>query len=146
MLAREVEHPNHDDALVISARIANTRVKRIMVDTGSSANVLYFDAFQKLGLTIKDLTPSQSTLIGFTGDSVLSLGTTTIPVTLGEVPQVKMVMVTFMVVELPSAYNAILGRPTLKKFRAVISIYHRAIKFPTQEGVGEAKSDPRESR
>ncbi|RWW12625.1 hypothetical protein GW17_00023700 [Ensete ventricosum] len=45
------EYPNHDDALVISTRMANAHVKRVMIDTGSLANILYLDAFQKLGLT-----------------------------------------------------------------------------------------------
>nr|XP_009388013.1 PREDICTED: uncharacterized protein LOC103974842 [Musa acuminata subsp. malaccensis] len=49
--ARTSEQAEHDDALVVSARIANAQVRRIMVDTGSSADILYYDAFQKLGLS-----------------------------------------------------------------------------------------------
>ncbi|XP_065004121.1 uncharacterized protein LOC135636360 [Musa acuminata AAA Group] len=56
--AEEVERSYHDDALVISIRIANARVKRVMVDTGSSANVLYLDDFKKLSLIKEDLTAS----------------------------------------------------------------------------------------
>ncbi|XP_064937458.1 uncharacterized protein LOC135589079 [Musa acuminata AAA Group] len=67
--AKEVERSHHDDALVISIQVANARVKRVMVDTGSSADILYFDAFKKLGLTERDLTPMASTLKGFIGDS-----------------------------------------------------------------------------
>ncbi|RRT55634.1 hypothetical protein B296_00024561 [Ensete ventricosum] len=47
---------------------------------------------------------------------------------------------------LPSAYNAIIGRPTLNRFKAVVSTYHRLLKFPTRTGVGEVRSDPREFR
>ncbi|RZS14571.1 hypothetical protein BHM03_00046269 [Ensete ventricosum] len=56
------EHSPHDDALVISLRMANAYVKRVMIDTGSSADILYFDAFQRLGLTDRDLAPLTSTL------------------------------------------------------------------------------------
>nr|XP_009418853.1 PREDICTED: uncharacterized protein LOC103998947 [Musa acuminata subsp. malaccensis] len=113
-----------------------------MVDTGSSADILYFDAFQKLGLAKEDLTPMPLALTGFTGDSILPLDTVILPVILGEEPRSKNVMMTFIVVEFPSVYNAILGRPTVNKFRAVISTYHRAIKFPTRARVGEVRSAP----
>lgn len=43
--AGETEYPEHDDVLVISTKITNARVKRIIVDIGSSVDVLYFDAF-----------------------------------------------------------------------------------------------------
>ncbi|XP_009396745.1 uncharacterized protein LOC103981730 [Musa acuminata AAA Group] len=117
-----------------------------MVDTKSSADVLYLDAFKKIGLTNEDLTLMASALIGFTGDSVSLLGTTILPVTIGEEPRAKTMMTTFMVVDLPSAYNVILGCPTLNKLKAMVSTYHRAIKILTLVGVGVSRSDPRESR
>ncbi|XP_064937297.1 uncharacterized protein LOC135588878 [Musa acuminata AAA Group] len=138
--------PEHDDALVISARVANAQVKRIMVDTGSSADILYFDAFQKLGLAKESMRPMGSALTGFTGDSISPLGAITLPLTLGIPPRSKTVMTTFLVVDLPTAYNAILGRPTLNKVRAVVSTYYQTIKFPTHAGVGEVIGSPRESR
>ncbi|RWW52500.1 hypothetical protein BHE74_00041079 [Ensete ventricosum] len=144
--SREEEYLDHDDALVISTRIANARVKRIMVDTGSSTDILYFDVFQKLGLIDKDLVPMISTLIGFTRDTIAPLGITTLPLTVGEELRTKTMMVSFMVVKVPSAYNAIIGRPTLNRLRATISTYHRTMKFPTSAGVSEARSDPQESR
>ena len=88
-----------------------------------------------------------SALTGFMGDSISSpLGTTVLPITVGEERRSKIVMTTFMVVDLPSAYNIILGCPTLNKIRAVVSTYHRTIKFPTSVGIGEAQSDLGESR
>ncbi|XP_065015469.1 uncharacterized protein LOC135642917 [Musa acuminata AAA Group] len=140
------ERPNHDDALVISARVANAQMRRIMVDTGSSANILYFGAFQKLGLARENLSPICSALTGFTGDSISPLGAITLPLTVGTSPRSNTVMTTFLVVDLPTAYNAILGRPTLNKVRAIVSTYYRTVKFPTREGVGEVTGSPRESR
>ncbi|RWW58154.1 hypothetical protein BHE74_00035011 [Ensete ventricosum] len=140
------KHQSHDDVLVISTRMTNAYVKRVMIDTGSSTNILYFDAFQRLGLTDRDLAALTSTLTGFTGDSVSPLGVTTIPVTFGGEPKSKTLMVSFIVVKLLSTYNAIIGRPTLNRLRVVVSTYHRILKFPTRAGVDEVRSDPRESR
>nr|XP_009402046.1 PREDICTED: uncharacterized protein LOC103985918 [Musa acuminata subsp. malaccensis] len=112
-----------------------------MIDTGSSTDVLYLDAFQKLGLTKESLKPICSALTGFTGNSVSPL-----PLTLGTPPRTKTVMSTFLVADLPTAYNAILGRPTLNKIRAVVSTYHQTIKFPTHVGTGEVWGRPQESR
>ncbi|RRT66475.1 hypothetical protein B296_00014700 [Ensete ventricosum] len=101
-------YPDYDDALVISAQIANARVKRVMVDTGR-----------------------------FTGDSISPAGKVVLLVTIGEELRSKILLVSFIVVALPSAYNAIIGRPTLNKLRVVVSTYHRIMKFLTRAGVGE---------
>ncbi|RWV78502.1 hypothetical protein GW17_00060532 [Ensete ventricosum] len=97
----EEEYPDHDDALVIPARMTNARDRQIMVDTGSSIDILYFHTFQKLGMTDGDLIPITSTLIGFTKDAIAFLGVTTLPVTIGEEPRTKTLMVLFMVAKLP---------------------------------------------
>ncbi|RRT75609.1 hypothetical protein B296_00019444, partial [Ensete ventricosum] len=74
------------------------------------------------------------------------MGTTTISVTFGGEPRSKTLLVSFMVVKLPSAYNTIIGCPTLNRLRTVVSTYHRVLKFPSRARVGEVRSDPRESR
>nr|XP_009395666.1 PREDICTED: uncharacterized protein LOC103980864 [Musa acuminata subsp. malaccensis] len=141
----EVEHSHHDNALVISIRIANAWVKTVMIDTGSSANVLYLNTFKKLSLSNEDLTPMNLALAGFTRDSISLLETTVLLVTIGEEPKAKMTMTTFTVVDLPSAYNVILDHPALNKLKAVVSTYHQAIKFSTLVGVEESRRDPGES-
>ncbi|RZR94509.1 hypothetical protein BHM03_00023218 [Ensete ventricosum] len=47
----ESEYPYHGDALVVMTRIANTCIRRIMIDTRSSVDTLYLNAFHKLGMT-----------------------------------------------------------------------------------------------
>ncbi|RZR86748.1 hypothetical protein BHM03_00014003 [Ensete ventricosum] len=94
----ETEYPDHNDALVVLVCIANAKVKRVMIDTRSSINVLYFDVFHKLGLTTIDLSPMSTTLIGFTGDFIAPLGMIILLVIIEQEPRSKTMMVTFMVV------------------------------------------------
>ena len=69
------------------------------------------------------------------------LGAVTLPMTVRDYPQQITKDVTFLVVDCSSAYNAILGHPTLNSWRAVTSTYHLMIKFPTEYGVGEVRGD-----
>ena len=52
----------------------------------------------------------------------------------------------FLVVDAPSAYNMLLGRPSLNAVRAIPSAYHMMIKFPTTNGVGMVRGDQRLAR
>ncbi|KAL0455314.1 UNVERIFIED_CONTAM: hypothetical protein Slati_0870600 [Sesamum latifolium] len=69
-----------------------------------------------------------------------------LPLTLGTIPLRKSCLLKFLVVDIPSAYNVILGRPTLNAFRVIISTYHIKIKFPIIRGVGEAQTDALQER
>ncbi|XP_019178823.1 PREDICTED: uncharacterized protein LOC109173956 [Ipomoea nil] len=71
------------EALVVTIDIMGTDVQRVMVDTGSSVNVLYMDVFQKLKLEPIELTPIGTPLSGFTGDTIHPEGKITLPVEIG---------------------------------------------------------------
>ena len=49
--------------------------------------------------------------------------------------------VDFLVVDCPTSYNVIIGRPTLNKWKAATSTYYLKVKFPTDEGIREVKGD-----
>ena len=61
----------HDDALVVTARISGFLVKRVMVDQGSGADVMYPDLFRGLGLRKEDPVKHTSPLVGFDGKVVI---------------------------------------------------------------------------
>ena len=44
-------------------------------------------------------------------------------------------------VDSPSSYNVIIGRPTLNRWKVATSTYCLKVKFPTEQGVGEIKGD-----
>ncbi|GFS41689.1 hypothetical protein Acr_00g0075810 [Actinidia rufa] len=50
-------HLPHDDALVVSAVIANFNVQRILIDNGSSADILFISAFEKMKIGLDKLHP-----------------------------------------------------------------------------------------
>ena len=47
----------------------------------------------------------------------------------------------FLIVDCPSTYNIILGRPALNRLRVIMSTYHLKVKFPTAHGIGEIRGD-----
>ena len=55
----------HDDPMIILAVIVNTEIKKVFIDQGSSANIIFQDKFDKLGLKNSDLQTYKEELIGF---------------------------------------------------------------------------------
>ena len=67
--ARGVKQP-HDDPLVIMIMIEGFNTRRVLVDNGSSMDIIYLSAFQQLKVDPKRLRPFESPLISFSGDKV----------------------------------------------------------------------------
>uniref|UniRef100_A0A2N9H5N1 Integrase catalytic domain-containing protein n=1 Tax=Fagus sylvatica TaxID=28930 RepID=A0A2N9H5N1_FAGSY len=105
-------HQPHDDALVITINIAGFTTRRVMVDNGSSADILYLPAYQQMQLDKDKLRPMDAPLVGFTGDKICPVGIVTLPNN---------------------------GRYSPKD--AVTSTYHLLLKFPTEHGIGEVRGD-----
>ena len=139
------QHP-HDDPLVIRAIVANTTVHRVLVDNGSLADIIFASAFDKMGTGREKLEPVSSHLRGFSGEKVLPLGSIQPVLTLGEPPYQATTTTRFLIVDAPSAYNMLLGRPSLNAIKAIPSAYHMVIKFPTINGAGTVRGDQRVAR
>jgi hypothetical protein len=131
----------HNDALVITLTVANHVVHRILVDNGSSTDVLYWPMLQQMKINRDMMKLIHTPLVGFARERVQRMGVVTLPVTTGTSPRQAIVMTDFLIVDWPSAYNTIIGRPTLNKLRAITSTHHLKMKIPTDNGVGEVKGD-----
>ena len=137
---RRLHHP-HDDALVVSLQIGDYNMHRVLVNNGSSTDILYYLAFQQMRIDRERLTSTNAPFVGYGGTKVFPLGAITLSVTTGDYPQQITREVTFLVVDCSSAYNAILGRPILNSWKAVTSTYHLMIKFLTDYRVGELRGN-----
>ncbi|KAK3030287.1 hypothetical protein RJ639_039870 [Escallonia herrerae] len=131
----------HDDPIVIMIKAGNFDVKHVLVDNGSFAKVLFYDAFKKTKIPTDRLRKMDTPLYGFSNHPVLVKGIIALPVAIGTPPTQANFMFDFVVVKVPSAYNAILGRPTLNQLQAVVSTYHLKMKFPTEYVIGKVKGD-----
>ena len=137
---RRLHHP-HDDALVVSVRVGDYNMHRMLVDDGSSADILYYPTFQQMGIDRARLIQTNAPLVGFRGTRVLPLGAITLSVTVGDYPKQITKDVTFLMVDCSFAYNGILERPMLNSWKAATLTYHLMIKFPTEYGIGELRRD-----
>ncbi|KAJ9544140.1 hypothetical protein OSB04_023847 [Centaurea solstitialis] len=114
-------HHKHHDALVIQLTIGNYTLK-------------------VMGIERSEIIQRNTTLIGFNGDPMNTLGEIILPIfAKGINKQTK-----FNVIDCQSAYNVILGRPWIHEMKAVPSTYHQKIKFPSPWGIQEIASEKKE--
>ena len=77
---------------------------------------------------------------------MLPLGSIQLVLTLGDPLCQATTAVKFLIVDAPSAYNMLLGRPSLNAIKAILSAYHMMIKFPTTGEVGMVRGVQRVAR
>ena len=99
-----------------------------------------------MGIGREKVEPVNAYIRGFSRERVLPLGSIQLVLTLGDPPCQATTTVRFLIVDAPSAYNMLLGRPSLNAIRAITSAYHMVIKFPIANGVGMVRGNQRVAR
>ncbi|GMN23534.1 hypothetical protein TIFTF001_040470 [Ficus carica] len=128
---------SHDVALVITLLIANCQVGRILVDNGSSADILFLTALKEMDISKSQIEKAAMTLVGFNGKSTQVVGKIQLHVFVGGENK----LTTFFVMDSASIYIIILSHQWIHSLKAVPSTYHQVISFPTKRGIREINGD-----
>jgi hypothetical protein len=135
------DHPNRvpnpgQYPLVVDPIIGNARFSKVLMDGGSSLNILYAHTLRLMGIGLDQLRPSTKPFYGIApGKQVQPLGQIDLPVWFGTQKNFRKEILTFEVVGFKGAYHAILGRPSYAKFMAVPNYTYLKMKMPGPNGV-----------
>ncbi|CAL2265484.1 unnamed protein product [Prunus armeniaca] len=132
--------------MIIRVEIADYDVGRVLIDTGSSVNVIFADAFRGMGIADSQVIRQITPLLSFSGDLVQPVGSVSLPIAFGVAPRKTITYDQFLIVDCPTAYNVIVGRTTLTEIKAHLSPHMLLMKFPTCNGTGAVRGDQLSAR
>ena len=95
----------------------------MLIDTGSSVDIITLECFKKLDYSKEDLEVTHTPWVGFGGQHIYPVGVKKLRVRVGEKDNSRTVDDNFLVVDVPMAYNVIIGHPTLSVLKAVVAPY-----------------------
>jgi len=133
--------------VVVSLITVGRRVRSVLVDQGSLTDVMFLTTINRLQLSTNQLKPYIGCLYGFARDEVdvrrhIELRTTFTDGTFSRTTSIR-----YLVVNAPSAYNILLGRPALNRLGAVPSMRHMRMKLTSLEvTIITIKSDQGEAK
>nr|GEV07942.1 reverse transcriptase domain-containing protein [Tanacetum cinerariifolium] len=135
------EEEGTEGPMIIEAKIEGHCIHRMYVDGGSAIKIMYEHCFNRLRLEIKkQLVPSTTHLIGFSGEIIWPIKQIQPLVRIGDKEHFASAWMIFVVVRSPSPYNRIIRRPKVKKLQAVSSTAHGMLKLPVEGRVITLKS------
>jgi len=114
------EGRNHNMTLHISVNCKTDALSNVLVDTGSSLNVMAKTAYDQLSYKGTPLRRSEVMVKAFDGSRKNVLGEVDLPITIG--PHVF--QITFQVMDIQASYSCLLGRPWIHEAGAVTSMLH----------------------
>ncbi|GKA67683.1 hypothetical protein Tco_0767600 [Tanacetum coccineum] len=125
------EEDGTEGPMVIEAEVGGHLVHYMYVDGDASSRILYEHCFNQLRLEIRNqMVPGTTYLVGFSGEIIWPLGQVSLLVKIGDEEHSTSAWMNFMVVRSHSLYNRIIGRPGVRRIKAIPSIAHEMLKFP----------------
>src|SRR3954464_2995669 len=136
--------------LVVDALFAgpkfSCKFSRVLVDGGSTINILYRDTLVKLGITERDLERSRTTFHGIVpGLSCTPMGRIRLDVIFGTEENFRREPIWFEVADISSPYHALLGLPAVAKFMINAHQTYLKMKLAGPNGIITVTGDFRKS-
>jgi hypothetical protein len=121
--------------LVVDPVIGNARLTKVLMDRGSSLNIIYAETLGLLGVDLSTIRAGAAPFHGIApGKRVLPLGQLDLPVCFGTPSNFQKETLTFEVVVFRGTYHAVLGRPCYAKFMVVPNYTYLKLKMPGPNG------------
>ncbi|XP_059629844.1 uncharacterized protein LOC132272768 [Cornus florida] len=120
---RRVQHP-HKDPLVVSLLVTNCLVRRVLIDPGSSTNIITKWTFDQLKLATNQIHPTRSPLVGFDGRRVEHTGV----ITLSVIATKRSLKENFVIVDIHPTYNLLMDRGRIHRMEGVPSTLHQVMR------------------
>ena len=114
-----------NDLLVIELTIQNIDIAGVLIDTGSSANIIFKNILERMKINPSEIAENPSPLVGLSGETTMALRSINLTVKAGTMEKIA----DFLVVNRPASYNVIMGTPWLNFMQAIPSTFHLCLKF-----------------
>jgi hypothetical protein len=122
--------------LVLKAQIGTYNVDRVFMDVGSGIFLVYSKTLREMHISLEFLKPTDCSFHGIVlGSSNYPLGRIALNVCFGNRQNYRREKLDFEVMDWPSQYHAILGRPTFSRFMAVLHYTYLVLKMPGPNGI-----------
>jgi hypothetical protein len=121
--------------LVVNPVIGNTRLIKVLMDGGSSLNIIYAETLGLLGIDLSSIRAGAAPFHGIVPEKrVHPLGQLDLPVCFGTPSNFRKETLTFEVIRFRGTYHAVLGRPCYAKFMVVLNYTYLKLKMSSPNG------------
>ncbi|XP_076923343.1 uncharacterized protein LOC143585440 [Bidens hawaiensis] len=132
----------HHDGLVITLYISKCFACMILVENGSSDNIIQLYTLKRMNIPKSEIISKSSVLVGFSGEAKSTTGEIKLPVYVEGVNSIHKCCV----IDVFSSFNVILVMHWIHDMKVVPSTYHQCIKMPMPWGIIKIQGDQQEAK
>ena len=115
----------HNRPLFVTGYIREQEVNRILIDGGSTVNILPLKILKELRISLDELLPSKLMIQGLNQGGQRAIGKIRLHMLIGEMESSAL----FHVIDAKTTYKVLIGRPWLHEYSVMPSTYHQCFKY-----------------